>query len=72
MAEKEMLERLRCNIPPLETIRLAVETACGKLVASILYVVIVTVLDIFFVLGSYWLYRLVRNLITKKQLQPTK
>ena len=61
-----------CNIPPLETIRLAVETACGKLVASILYVVIVTVLDIFFVLGSYWLYRLVRNLITKKQLQPTK
>ena len=62
-----------CNIAPLETIRMAVETACGKLVASILYVSIVTVLDIFFVLGSYWFYRLVRNLFTrKKALQTTK
>ena len=51
-----------CNIPPLETVRQAVEAACGKLSAMLLYVVIVTVLDILFVFGSYWLYRLLRRL----------
>lgn len=56
-----------CNIPPLETVRQAVETACGKVPAMLLYVLIVTVLDILFVLGSYWLYRLVRKLVTGKK-----
>lgn len=49
-----------CNIPPLETVRQAVETACGTVPAMLMYVVIVTVLDVLFVLGAYWLYRLAR------------
>ena len=57
-----------CNIPPLETVRQAVETACGTVPAMLMYVLIVTVLDISFVFGAYWLYRLVRNMMVKKQV----
>jgi hypothetical protein len=32
-----------------------------------LYIAIVTVLDICFVFSSYWLYRLLRAIITKKE-----
>ncbi len=52
----------QCNIPPLELVRQAVETACGTTAAMIMYVLIVTVIDILFVLGSYQLYLLVRRL----------
>lgn len=57
-----------CNIPPLETVRQAVQTACGTVPAMLMYVLIVTALDILFVFGSYWLYRLVRNIFTKKRV----
>ncbi len=49
-----------CNIPPLETVRQAVEAACGAVPAMLMYVLIVTALDVLFVLGSYWLYRGIR------------
>ncbi len=55
-----------CNIPPLETVRQTVETACGTVPAMILYVLIVTVLDILFVQMSYWTYRLLRRLAVEK------
>lgn len=57
-----------CNIPPLEVVRQAVEAACGPIPAMLLYVVIVTILDILFVQGAYWMYRLIRNLITRKKV----
>ena len=55
-----------CNIAPLETVRLSVEAALGSTVAAILYVMIVTVLDLSFVIGSYWFYRLIRKVLTKE------
>lgn len=57
-----------CNIPPLEVVRQTVEAACGAVPAMLLYVLIVTALDISFVFGAYWLYRLVRNVFIKKQV----
>lgn len=54
-----------CNIAPLEAVRLAVEAALGSTVAAILYVLIVTALDLVFVFGSYWFYRLIHKLLTK-------
>lgn len=46
----------RCNIPPLETVRQLVENALGYTVAQIVYVLIVVVLDVFFVLLARFLY----------------
>lgn len=57
-----------CNIPPLEVVRQAVEAACGAVPAMLLYVLIVTVLDILFVSGAYWLYRLVRKMFTQEKV----
>lgn len=54
-----------CNIAPLETVRQAVQNAVGAVPAQVLYILIVTVLDILFVWGSYWLYRLLQKLINK-------
>ena len=54
-----------CNIAPLEALRLSVEGALGRTVAAIFYVLIVTVMDLSFVTGSYWFYRLIRKLLTK-------
>lgn len=56
-----------CNIAPLETVRLAVETALGSTVAAICYVVIVTIMDLSFVTGAYWFYRLIRKLLIKEK-----
>ena len=54
-----------CNIAPLESVRLSVEASLGSTVAAILYVLIVTVLDLCFVIGAYWFYRLIHKLLTK-------
>lgn len=56
-----------CNIPPLETVRQAVQNAVGAVPAQALYIVIVTALDILFVWGSYWFYRLLKKLFTKEK-----
>ena len=47
-----------CNIPVLESVRLAVAGVLGPVVAKLLYILIVSALNVGFVLGSYWLYRL--------------
>ena len=56
-----------CNIAPLEAVRLSVETSVGSAAAAILYVMIVTALDLSFVTGAYWFYRLIRKLLTKRE-----
>lgn len=55
-----------CNIAPLEAVRQSVEASLGSAVAAICYVLIVTVLDILFVTGAYWFYRLIHRLLAKK------
>ena len=55
-----------CNIAPLETVRRSVEVAVGSTVAAILYVLIVTAVDLCFVTGAYWFYRLICKLLTKE------
>lgn len=56
-----------CNVPPLESLRLTVLEVLGSVPTAILYVLIVTVVDILFVLMAYWLYRLCRRLLWQKQ-----
>lgn len=56
-----------CNIPPLEDLRKSLQGTSGYGVTQALYIAIVTVLDILFVFGSYWLYRLLRSMVTKKE-----
>lgn len=46
-----------CNIPPLEQLRQMVEAAAGALLAKLLYVVIVTIMDLAFTYGAFSLYR---------------
>lgn len=55
-----------CNIAPLEAVRQSVAASLGEGVAAIFYVLIVTVLDILFVTGAYWFYRLLHHLLAKK------
>ena len=55
-----------CNIPVLETVRLAVADAVGNVPAKLLYVAILSGLNFAFVYGAYWFYRLCRNLTAKK------
>lgn len=56
-----------CNIPPLESLRQSLQGILGYGLTQGLYILIVTVLDILFVFGSYWLYRLLRPIFTKKE-----
>ncbi len=55
-----------CNIPPLETLRQAVENATGAVPAMLMYVLIVTALDIAFVSGAYLLYKTLTKAIRSK------
>lgn len=55
----------QCNIPPLESLRQLVASALGQTPAQILYVVIVTFMDLGFVSGTYGLYRLCHKLLNK-------
>lgn len=54
-----------CNIPVFETLRLAVQQALGAGAAQAFYICIVTVMDILFVWGAYWFYRLMRRITNK-------
>lgn len=56
-----------CNIPVLETVRLAVESAVGAVPAKLLYIAIVSGLNFAFVYGAYWFYRLCLNLTAEKE-----
>lgn len=51
-----------CNIPPLETVRLSLQGVLGFGVTQVLYVLIVTVLDILFVQLAYQLCKLLLRL----------
>jgi len=55
-----------CNIPPLEAVRLSMQGVIGVVPTQIVYVLIVSALNILFVMGAYWFYRLTRRLLTKK------
>ena len=60
----------QCNIPPLESLRQAVEAVTGVLAAKIFYVLCVTVMDLLFTSGAYWMYRGLRKLVAGKQATP--
>ena len=50
-----------CNIPVLETVRLAVAAAIGVFVAKLVYILIVSALNILFTWGAFGLCRLVKR-----------
>lgn len=56
-----------CNIAPLETVRQAVADVLGAGLTQLLYVLTVAFLHILFVLGAYWLYRLLRRVFAAKK-----
>jgi len=58
-----------CNIPALEAVRLSILEKLGYVVTQLIYVAIVSALNIVFVLGFYWVYRLLRRLLNKKAPQ---
>ena len=60
----------QCNIPPLESLRQAVEAVTGTLLAKIFYVLCVTVMDLLFTSGAYWLYRGLRKIVAGKVATP--
>lgn len=55
-----------CNIPILEEVRLAVQGAIGAIPAKLIYILIVSALNVGFVLMSYQLYRFLRFIINKE------
>ena len=55
-----------CNSAPLENLRISLQGVLGYGLTQAVYIVIVTALNIFFVLGSYWLYRGLRRLVCGK------
>jgi hypothetical protein len=50
----------QCNIPPLQAVKDSIQPTIGYAATQILYVSIVSVLDILFTQGAYQLYRLLR------------
>ncbi len=50
-----------CNIPVLETVRLAVAGVIGELMAKLVYILIVSALNILFTWGAFGLCRLVKR-----------
>ena len=60
----------QCNIPPLESLRQAVEAVTGTLLAKIFYVLCVTLMDVLFTSGAYWAYRGLRKLVVGKTATP--
>ena len=59
----------RCNIPPLETLRLSIVDMIGYAPTQILYVIVVTCLDMAFTFGAYHFFRLCRRLVCGKKKQ---
>ena len=55
-----------CNIPVLETVRLSVAEAVGQLPATLLYILIVSALNILFTWGAFALCRLISKPLKKK------
>ena len=57
----------RCNIPPLETLRLSVVDMIGYVPTQILYVIVVTCLDMAFTFGAYHFFRLCSRIVCGKK-----
>lgn len=55
----------QCNIAPLEQLRQNLQGVLGAGLTQLLYVLIVIALDIAFVIGCYWLYRLFSRCVAK-------
>ena len=68
LLETNFANYYQCNIPPLEQLRLSIQASLGYWPTQLLYITIVSGLTLAFVYGSYWFYRLMRNLTTKKFL----
>lgn len=58
-----------CNVSPLETLRISLQSVLGATVTQILYVLIVVILDVLFTVGAYWFYRLLRRLAWDRKTQ---
>ena len=58
-----------CNIAPLEAVRLSVQAAAGYVVAQILYILILSVLNVLFTLLAYWTNRLIIHCAQRKAPQ---
>ncbi len=59
----------QCNIPPLEQVRLSLGEIIGAVPTQLLYILIVSALNVFFVLGVYQLFRLLARLLALPQKQ---
>ena len=55
-----------CNIPALEQVRLSVQEVLGAGLTKLIYILIVSALNLLFVQLSYWLYRLARKMLGSK------
>ena len=57
-----------CNIAPLEAVRVSLQGVLGYGLTQLLYVLIVSALNVLFVLGAYWVYRGLRSVcLTRKE-----
>ena len=56
----------QCNIPVLEEVRLTIQGVIGVLPTTLLYILIVSALNVGFVLMSYQLYRFLRFIVNRK------
>ena len=54
----------QCNVPPLESVRQSLIGPLGATLTQVLYILVVTAVDLLFVFGAYWLYRLLYRLTT--------
>lgn len=61
----------QCNIPPLESLRVTIQGVLGYGLTQLLYICIVSLLNVAFVFLSYWIcVHLHRILTSKKQATP--
>lgn len=55
----------QCNVAPVEALRQTLQGVLGYVGAQVLYVVILSALNVLFVYASYWFFRLVRGIVTR-------
>lgn len=61
-----------CNIPVFESLRITLQAVLGAGVTQLLYILIVSILNILFVLMSYSIYRFLHFAISKTSKSPVK
>ena len=54
-----------CNIPPLQALKDAIQPTLGYTITQILYVIIVSLVNLAFTQGTYQFYKLIRMLTIK-------